>query len=246
MLNIFNINIQDAEKIADLNKTEQAIVRVLKKARKPLPLGVIMEALRLKRLVVFYNLRKLEKRGLAIRDMANRAHVWRLSDSLTEHKQEKVSHRKSVSIRDVYQLLNDSQSKKLFGIQGAGAVNSIIRMSQSMINFSKIHRRQKLRQVIIDGILTDKGVIIMKNLPPSVLRSHFGRPSILHVIPDNSFITDREMLSDGKMLVSINHAKKIASITQKSEIIEGFLSLFESLKGVASSKIPQDVYGEIE
>jgi len=244
MSKIFNISLGEVLRIAKLNKTETAIVNALKQSKNPLTVGRLIDSLRLERLVVFYNLKKLEKRGIVKCNSNFRAHTWGLA-SMDSSGTSVVAER-NVTISDAYQALHNSAQQKLYGIQGAGAVKEIIKLIEKERNiFTKTHVRQKLRQVIIDGIITEKGVGMIKGMPKETIESHFGRPTILHVIPDNSFIDNYEIFSDGKLLVTVDYSRKIAHIDEDLNAVVGFLGLFETIKVGAVKKKPMEVYGEI-
>ncbi|MDP3957908.1 MAG: hypothetical protein Q8Q36_00405, partial [bacterium] len=107
MSKIFNISLNDALRLAGLNKTEEAIIGLLKQAKRPLTVGKVQDELKLERLVVFYNLKKLEKRGIAAHDSSRKAHRW----ALHMPTKETVSSRNHViSIEEAYRMLNESQS----------------------------------------------------------------------------------------------------------------------------------------
>ncbi|MEK7538728.1 MAG: winged helix DNA-binding protein [Patescibacteria group bacterium] len=240
----FNISPAMVTKIALPNKTEGVILRTLKQSKKPIALKNLCEALDINRLTALYNLKKLKKRGLVILNNTSKSHTWALSLlETTGSLQERIHH--SVSILDAYQALHASGSHTIIGIQGKEAIESILDMIGKGQSFGQAHTRQKLRQVIIDAIITDDAIGTIKSLPKKILGSHFGRPTILHSIPNNSFITSLEIISDGKMLVTIDHATKKASISKELAFISTFNALHETLKMTATKRRPDEIYGNL-
>lgn len=239
----FNISFRRLVGSGFLNKTKIAILKELKHRQKPLTIKNLIEALDLKRLSLLYNLKALETLGLVQRDRSLKVHWWRLREenfSLTESAQEEIP------IYAAYQLLAESSSQKIYGIQGAGAVKNIAQLIEQEGNiFTKVHLRQKLRQEIIDGIVTERGGEIIKKLPKTVLKSHFGRPTILHIVPDNDFIHDLEILSDGKLVLVISHKDGKAFMIKSFLAENAFRALFESIKDSGIKKSPTEVYGEL-
>ena len=244
MSKIFNISPRSVMRLARLNKTEAVIIRVLKDSKKPLTVKGLINLLKEERLTIFYNLRKLEKRGLLKRDKTSRAHTWSVAIAGADKEKILKTQNNQLSIGAGYDVLHASRQHRLFSIQGTNAVKSTSDMIRMGRSFTKTHTRQKLRQVIIDGILTDTGVTIMKGLPRNLLKSHFGRPSILHIIPHNPAISDYEIVSDGKTLLIINHADGTCVISDEEGMISGFLALHETVKNGGKKVNPVEVYGE--
>lgn len=235
------MKLREILKIGGLNKTEAAIVRELKSAGKPLTVKNLMQILHMGRLRVFYDLRKLEKRGILERNKMSKAHTW----EIFIRKDGSKSFEEEVSVERAYQILNDSGGQRIIGIQGTKAVKKVCRMISEGLSFERTHRRQKLRQVIIDGILTEGAVNLIKNLPEGYRKSHFGRPTEIHVIPDNNFISDYEILSDVRVLAIIDRSKDKAIIVSNPLAVSGFIALHETLKVGSVKKSPVDIYGEI-
>ncbi len=233
------------ERIAVFNELEGKILRELRRAPNGLTVKKLMELTRKGRLTVFYDLRKLEKRGLISCDKTKHAHKWNFFET-TQTPLVTDGPKGGGSVATAYQILHNSNQHKIIGIQGNGAVKSIIKNVGMGKNFSKTHTRQKLRQVIIDGILTEESINLIQGLEKKFLKSHFGRPSILHTIPDNPLISNYEIISDGKILVSINHTKNVATISHDLEIVRAYLALHETIKKSGVKRNPTEIYGKVE
>jgi len=242
MSKIFNITPREVLNIAQLNKTERLVLGALKGAKKPQSIARLTEGTGLKRLVLLYNLKKLEKRGLVHRDEKRKAHLWWFN--VPNQDQVVASTDLKVTVTDAYQILHKSGQRRLYGIQGHGAIKSILEdIRKERADFSDTHVRQKLRQVIIDSILTKESLELTKNLPTKVRQSHFGRPTLVHVIPDNVFISNLEILSDGKVAVFIDHSSDDATISTDPTTVKAFLALHETIKGGAVKQRPEEAYG---
>ena len=74
--------------------------------------------------------------------------------------------------------------------------------------YRPIHHRQRLRQIIVDGILTAKGVELIKQVEKEELSSHLHRPTILHVTVDTPELENLEIITDGERLLIVDYAKR--------------------------------------
>ena len=190
MLKKINTYLKEIEDKMVLNKTEKEILRILVLNTKPMTIGDMWESKHINRLTSLYSLKKLEKRGLVKRNTDKKSHTWVFASSeINTSVGVRDSENKYISIDDAYEFLRKSNQQKVIGIQGLIAVDSLVKnMKQKPGRFTGIHIRQKLRQTIIDAILTDSAADKIQHLPKEALLTHFGRPTILHVIPESNFI----------------------------------------------------------
>jgi len=199
MSNIFNIELRRG----GFNTTQVSLLKVLYASRKPASMRELEERLDKKRLTLFYNLRQLEKRGLVRQDRTGQIYTWVLEPL----EAESVSI--DIPIERAYEMLTRSSSQKLWGIQGAEAVRVLTEQMAKGTTYKPIHHRQRLRQIIVDGILTMKGVELIKQVRKEELLSHLRRPTILHITADTPELDNMEVISDGKLLlVNIRVASK--------------------------------------
>jgi hypothetical protein len=235
MSNIFNI---DAKR-GKFNKTQVAILRTLK-AGRPLSMRELEEKLEIKRLTLLYNLQQLGALELVHQDRSGKIYTWTLKH--TERGERSLA----IPIEQAYDLLAKSDSQKLWGIQGGEAVRALIEKIGEGTSFKSIHQRQRLRQVIVDAILTVRGVESIKSAPHEELVSHLHRPTILHVVPDTPELDNLESITDGKVLLLIDRERGEASQLREPRAIAAYLALHETIKALATKVRPQEVYGEIE
>ncbi len=245
MLKKINTYSRRIEEKVFLNKTEKEIFRILVQATKPMTIGDIWKKKHMNRLTFLYNLKKLEKRGFIKCDRSRKAHIWVAVHLETNISGDvKINDNKYISIDEAYDILKKSSQQKIIGIQGAVAVGSITKsIEQDHKRFAEIHTRQKLRQTIIDSIITGGAIDKIQHLPKEALLTHFGRPTILHVIPENNFISEHEIISDGKLLVITDHKTKKAIILKDQLIIKSVTALLEIIKINGIKKNIAEIYG---
>lgn len=110
--------------------------------------------------------------------------------------------------------------------------------------YKPIHHRQRLRQTIVDAILTAKGVELIKQVPKEELLSHLRRPTILHITADTAELDNLEIISDGKLLLIIDRARQTAVVLRDLHAVAAYLALHETVKALSAKVRPQEVYGE--
>jgi|SRR3989344_3186414 len=235
MSNILNIELRRG----GFNTTQVLLLKALHTAKEPISIRGLEEKLDKKRLTIFYNLKQLKKRGLVRQDRAGRIYTWTLEPLETELNFTEVP------IERAYEMLTRSPSQKLWGIQGAEAVRVLTEQIARGTTYKPIHRRQRLRQIIVDGILTTKGVDLIKQVAKGELLSHLRRPTILHITTDTPELDNMEVISDGKLLLVIDRKKGGAVVIRDSRVTAAYLALHETIKALSTKVRPQEVYGDI-
>ena len=236
MSNIFNIELKRGK----FNKTEVLLLKMLYASGKPMSMRGLEERSDKKRLTLLYNLRQLEKRGLVRQDRTGRIYTWVLEPLEAE------SGSVDIPVERAYEMLTRSPSQKLWGIQGAEAVRVLTEQIAKGVTYKPIHHRQRLRQIIVDGILTMKGVGLIKQVAKEELLSHLRRPTILHITADTPELDNMEVISDGKLLLIINRKKGGATVIRDSRATAAYLALHETIKALSTKVRPQEVYGDIK
>lgn len=236
MSNIFNIELRRGK----FNKTQVLLLKALYASKRPASMRELEEKLDRKRLTLLYNLKQLEKRGLVRQDRTGRIYTWILKPLESE------SASLDIPIERAYEVLTRSSSKKLWGIQGGGAVRVHTGKIAKGTTYRPIHHRQRLRQIIVDGILTAKGVELIKQVEKEELSSHLHRPTILHVTVDTPELENLEIITDGERLLIVDYAKRKAKIIQEPAAVTAYIGLHETIKTLSTKVRPQEVYGELE
>lgn len=234
MSKIFNIEL----KRSGLNTMQKAILRTLEAAGKPLSMRQFEEKLDKKRLTILYNLQKLQKRGWVEQARTQRIYTWSLQ------WKERKDGGSEISADTAYEILAKTPAKRLWGIQGAGAAEKLIRLMRRGVTYKPTHHRQRLRQVIVDGILTARGVELLKQAPKGELASHLRRPTILHITADTPELENLEIITDGKTLFVIDRERDRTTATKDANLVAAYLGLHETLKSLSPKVRPQEVYGE--
>ncbi len=236
MSNIINIELGRGK----FNKTEVLLLKALYLSKKPASMRELEERLDRKRLTLLYNLKQLEKRGLVRQDRTGRIYTWILEPLEAE------SNSADIPIERAYEILTRSSSQKLWGIQGGEAVRILTEKISKGITYKPIHHRQRLRQIIVDAILTTKGVDLIKQVGKEELLSHLRRPTILHVTVDTPELENLEIITDGKQLLVVDYAKGRATILREPSAVTAYLGLHETIKALSTKMRPQEVYVELE
>lgn len=234
MSKIFNLDL----KRGGFNKTQVLLLKALGASPKPMAIRELEEKLDRKRLTIYYNLKQLGKRGFVRQDRTGKIYTWILEQ--TEAAPGSIE----IPIERAYEMLTRSPSQKLWGIQGGEAVRILIETIVKGATYKPIHHRQRLRQIIVDGILTTKGVELIKQVPRDELLSHLRRPTILHITADTPELDNLEIISDGKLLLITDRARGTAVVMRDSLVVAAYLALHETIKALSQKVRPQDVYGE--
>lgn len=216
------------------------LLKMLYTSKKPVSMREIEEKLDKKRLTLYYNLKQLKKRGLVRQDRTDRIYTWILEPLETE------SAPADIPIERAYEVLARSSSQKLWGIQGGEAVRVLTGKISKGTTYRPIHHRQRLRQIIVDGILTTKGVDLIKRVGKEELLSHLRRPTILHITADTPELENLEIITDGKVLLVIDRKKEKATVMRDSLMVVAYLALHETIKALSTKVRPQEIYGERE
>ena len=236
MSNIFNVEL----KKGGFNKMQEAVLKALHATKKPMTMAELEETLDKKRLTIYYNLKQLQKRGFVRQDRTKKIYMWTLEPL------EMVSDSAEIPIEHAYRVLERSTSQKLWGIQGGEAVRKLVETIKEGTTYRPIHHRQRLRQVIVDAILTQKGLDFVKQVPKEELSSHLHRPTILHVVADTAELDSLEIISNGKLLLVIDREKGKAMVVHNAHIVTAYIALHETIKALSTKMSPQEVYGELE
>ncbi len=234
MSKIFNLELKRGR----FNKTQVSILKTLHTEEEPLSMRALEEKLDKKRLTIFYNLKQLEKIGLVRQDRTGQIYTWVLKPLETE------SASANIPIERAYEVLARSPSQKLWGIQGGEAVRVLTEKISKGTTYKSIHHRQRLRRIIVDGIITTKGVELIKQVAKEELLSHLRRPTILHITADTPELDSLEIISDGKLLLIVDRIGGTAIMIRDSLAVSAYLALHETIKALSSKVRPQDVYGE--
>lgn len=234
MLKIFNIELERG----GFNKVQKELLRALYRAKAPLSIRALEEETGEERLTVYYNLKRLKERSKVRQDRTGRIYTWSLipAETVGGHQ---------IPIDRAYDAIARSPSQRLWGIQGGEAVRALIKQMNSGTTYEPIHHRQRLRKVVVDAILTEKGVELVKRAPETELISHLRRPTILHITADTPELDHKEIMTDGKMLLTIDRAKGTATVLHDAEAAAAYIALHETIKRLSTKARPQEIYGDL-
>lgn len=217
-----------------LNQNEEFIFRLLNKikySRKNyLSIKEIQEKIDTEaRTTILYTLNKLIKRKLINFIKINRSICYFAIKETKEGTKNEI-----MSYEDIIEHVSSvSKSKYFYGIQSSSAVKYLI--SKAIHNpslFLKVHRTQKIRQVVIDSIIDEKGFVYLKEakLKNETKHSHFGRPTIMSIVKEVPLPLYTEVLTDGIYVYILNHSKKNYEVIKSTELASVYIALIEYLK----------------
>lgn len=219
------------------NPTQVSILRKMQSTGKSLSMRDLEKSLDKKRLTLYYNLKHLERRGVVRHDKTGKIYTWALAP------RDISSGAMEVSISQAYEMIARSSSKRLWGIQGGESVRMVVKNILKGTSYKNIHHRQRLRKVIVDGILTEKGIGLIKLSPKEELLSHLRRATILHATVDTPELSFLEIITDGKILFVIDYSKECARLIRDPSLVKGYLALHETIKALSTKLRPDEVYG---
>ncbi|MBI4088898.1 hypothetical protein HY415_02275 [Candidatus Kaiserbacteria bacterium] len=89
-------------------------------------------------------------------------------------------------------ILEVGKTERVFVIQGSRAPSAVLK--NLPIEFiEEMHATQKQKPIILEGITGEKGLLIFNNMTPRELRSHYGRLTVVYLIPDEYLDFDAEI-----------------------------------------------------
>lgn len=234
MLKMFNIELE----MGGFNRVQKELLRALYRAKAPLSIRALEEQTGEERLTVYYNLKRLRERRRVRQDRTGKIYTWSLVPT-------EASDAHQIPIARAYDVIARSPSQRLWGIQGGEAVRTLIKEIDCGATYRPIHHRQRLRKVVVDAILTEKGVALVRRAPETELISHLRRPTILYITADTPELDHREIMTDGKTLLTIDHAKGTATVLHDAEAAAAYIALHETIKRLSIKARPQEIYGDL-
>lgn len=225
-----------------LNAAEQKVFRVLNvtkhKQRNSLSIKEIQaETTVTARTTLLYTLSKLIKRGLVDKVKREKAYFY-----FVVIKSETTQKEKTISYSDILEhIRSTSKSKHFYGIQSSSAIKFLItKMNDNPVIFSKIHTTQKIRQVVIDSIIDEEGYKYIQeaSFKNETKQSHFGRPTMIHIVKKIPLPSHSEVMTDGTYVYLLNHSKSHYEIIHSSVLASTYISLIDFLK-IDSRKLTQ-------
>jgi predicted transcriptional regulator len=190
----------------------------------------ISEAAGIPRTTTHFLLMKLLERGLVKKEKVRGHYEWTFNseamDSFGVAPESEVDVQFGLSnFKRVYkQLANLSQGGRILAFQGnQSAQAALTKLSGEFL--SKLHTSIKKQKIVIEGIMGDGTFDLFEELDSDSLRSHWGRATIVHVVPDEYVSFDADIFSVKDRLYMFNFEKEIAITITNPAITSAFHSL---------------------
>lgn len=182
------------------------------------------------RTTVLFLLKNLEKRGLVNKLLVGKHYEWAIDRSQTESfglfgEQTVEVHFGIKNFEKVYESITRlSSGERIFVFQGnKSAQAALTRISSDF--FSRMHAFLKKRKIIIEGVTGESLLNLFESLPSESLRSHWGRATIVRVVPDEYINFDTDIFSTKHKLYIFNFEKEIVVTINDPSITKAFHSL---------------------
>ena len=155
---------------------------------------------------------------------------------------------KTVSVKEGYEqvkvayekILEVGKTERVFVIQGSRAPSAAL--ENLPIDFiEKIHTTQKRKTIILEGITSEKGLSVFKNMTSRELQSHYGRLTVVYVIPDEYLDFDAEIFIFQNSIIIIQPVARKSLIVQDKNTAQALKMLIEFMKQYAE-KVDLNAY----
>jgi len=242
----------------DLDEKEYKIIEAIKTAGSLRPVNIARKT-GIKRTTVNFLLKKLQLRGILIKNKVKNHYEWMMSDdSQIKNRIENLYNFLSTTplegiinlpkdigieifkgkkgILEVYEnILKTASHKRLSLIQGNKSVRMALKdLPKSYITY--LQERYRKHKIILDGIVGENTLDYIKVLKPEDLKIYENRLVVTHVINDNFIDFDMDILVSERMVSLINYRKNLAVVIKNEDICEAISKMMESMK-VISRKI---------
>lgn len=182
-------------------------------------MSAIARETRIPRTTVHFLLGKLQKRKL-VRECKVRGHYeWELdttsSSILNALNSDVVTIQHGLrNFEKLYEsFAHLSEGEPLFALQGNQSARTVLKHMQKSNDFLlKIHKSVKRRKVIVKGIMGENTLDLFKKLDTKSLKSHWGRATIVHIIPDKYALFNADVYSIKNKLYLFNHTDELVII----------------------------------
>ncbi|HEY4507984.1 MAG TPA: hypothetical protein VJJ47_03865 [Candidatus Paceibacterota bacterium] len=186
-----------AEKTLRLTAAERAALATLSRAPRGLLVSPLARAADLPRTTALATLRRLACRGFATRGQGYRA-PWRLVSTaeaaarlhriadggLLSTGEARVTSRRGLA--GVLDLTREVSSlpvgTRIFAVQGRDVGRSLKLLPKDFL--ADYHAALKRRKIVMEGVAGRSELAALEKLDRESLESHWGRPTVVHVVPD--------------------------------------------------------------
>jgi hypothetical protein len=128
-----------------------------------------------------------------------------------------------------FEISSALNSSHIFAIQGhQSAIKQFDDFSLDF--FKKIHQQQKKNKIILEGVTSQGAWNNLNNQTGELIRSHFGRATILYVVPDNLINFDLDIIFANKTLYFMNPRQGTCICIKNQSLYNALMKFLEIYK----------------
>lgn len=220
------INIQKKLAAFYFNDTEEALAGALSGQPQGLTLKDLSRQTKKNRLTLLHSLNKLLVRGLVEKDERTKAHVWKWKGG------QPSAHPlvQEMTLETAYAFLANHARAKIYAIHGSRAVEDEIgHWEHGMTSLAKAHASQKLKSTVIEALASEDILPILRNLPAEQKKSHFGRATSAHLLPQGLLSTSYELVFTTSFVCCMHPKENSAMIIHNKPLAHTLVALYPLL-----------------
>ncbi|MEK7613353.1 MAG: helix-turn-helix domain-containing protein [Patescibacteria group bacterium] len=210
-----------------LTRREVLILSYLARVEKE-RVSTIARVVDLPRTTVHFLLKKLERRTLVQRKQVGKHYEWALSPKNlpSPFADTGVAVFQGLeNFKRVYDSISNlPNGSRVFVFQGVISAQSALSHISNKF-FSKLHQAIKKRKIITEAVTGEKTLALFETLPTELLESHWGRATIVHVVPDEYAFFDADFFSVQDKLYLLNFSQELAVIISNPAVTHAFHAL---------------------
>jgi predicted transcriptional regulator len=234
----------------NLSTNERIVINIMRQQREAEKISTISKQCRMPHTTVSYVLRKLENRKLITRVKVNNHYRWRYRKNLDLLENASPESFQSAlfdvavgtnhAIKEFMRILELAPTERLYSIQGAGLSKDILKKIDMKFLHS-FHSEIKRKQIIIDGIMAESVLNLMKNMSTEQLQSHLDRLTVVYILPDEliPFSLDIFVFRNSILLIDYK-TERIVRIEESS--LAGALKTLYKIAQLQGKKIDLNKY----
>jgi len=242
-------------KFLGLGQKEYIILEVLKASNSLRPVDIARKT-GISRTTVNFLLKKLQSRGILIRNKIKNHYEWLIIENLQIQRRIESLYKflnitpfkgtiylpqdigievykgKKRVLKAYENILKIGTNKRIFSIQGNKSAAAALKdLPKFYINYLQSGYRK--HKIILDGIIGESSLNYIKNLKPKDLKIYENRLVVAYVIDDSFMDFDMDILIFEKTVVLVNYEKNLVVIIKNDEIRKVIMNMMEVMKTIA-------------
>lgn len=245
------ITIPQAE-LLGLTSQEKKVLNLLVTSKESLTATAISGHISEPRTTVNFYLKKLLNKGWVekVKSPKSQYPLWRLNDEkkiirdtissfftlmgITQNALATLTTREGYEqVKAAYErILEAGKTERVFVIQGSHSPSATLK--NLPIEFiEEMHTTQKQKQIILEGITSEKGLSVFNGMTPRELQSHYGRLTVVYVIPDEYLDFDAEIFIFKNSIIIIQPGTAKSHIINDENVALALKKLIEFIEQYA-------------